>query len=352
MATTSATKTVGIDLGDRKSSLCIIDAEGTVFERLTLRTTQKRLCAYFENIEPVRIVLEAGTHSTWVSEVLGELEHEVIVANPRRVHLIARNNHKSDRVDAELLARLGRLDPQLLAPITHRRKGTRAFLSVIRGRKTLIEVRSKLINHVRGSVKSFGARLPSCTSERFAKQARVFLPKGLTLAVEPILKVLDETNAEIKKFDACINSTLREALPEMDLLEQVNGVGPITAATFILTLEDASRFRSSRSVGSYLGLTPRRSQSGDQDPQLRITKAGDVYLRKLLVNCAQYILGPFGQASDLRTWGLALAVRGGSRPKRRAVVAVARRLAVLLHRLWRTGEAYVPVGYQRAPAPG
>ena len=127
------------------------------------------------------------------------------------------------------------------------------------------------------------------------------------------------------------------------LLRQVPGVGALTALTYVLTLEDPARFADPRAVGSYLGLRPRQADSGDLSPQLHVTKAGDEMLRRLLVGAAHYILGPFGPDTDLRRWGLGLAARGGKRGKRLAVVAVARKLSVLLLRLWATGEAYEPL---------
>jgi len=134
-----------------------------------------------------------------------------------------------------------------------------------------------------------------------------------------------------------------EKYPETELLRAIKGVGPITALAFVLILEDPERFSKSRQVGSFIGLTPSRDQSGEIDKQLRITKAGNPLLRRLLVGAAQYILGPFGEACDLRRFGLKLSARGGKNAKRRAVVAVARKLTVLLYRLWRHGEIYGPL---------
>ncbi len=117
----------------------------------------------------------------------------------------------------------------------------------------------------------------------------------------------------------------------------------MTALSFVLVLEDSGRIENSRSVGPFLGLTPKRDQSGQTDKQLRITKAGNAYLRRLLVQCAQYILGEFGPDCDLRRFGLKLAERGGKNAKRRAVVAVARKLAVVMHHLWKVGGDYDPL---------
>jgi len=159
-----------------------------------------------------------------------------------------------------------------------------------------------------------------------------------------VLETIGEITARIKQYDDSIANVLcAKKHPETDLLRQVGGVGPLTAFAFILILEDPRRFKRSRSVGAFLGMTAKQSDSGEQEPQLRITKAGDCYLRRLLVGSAQYILGPFGPDTDLRRFGMALAKRGGKNAKKRAVVAVARKLSVLLHRLWLTAEVYEPL---------
>jgi transposase len=163
---------------------------------------------------------------------------------------------------------------------------------------------------------------------------------GLFAGLEPLLETVDHLTRTIRRMDREIERLGQERYPETQLLRQVTGVGPITALYYVLTLEDPNRFAKSRSVGAYLGLCPKQRDSGTQQPQLRITKAGDVLLRRLLVNAAQYILGPFGPDTDLRRAGLRMAERGGKAAKKRAVVAVARRRAVLLHRLWVTGEEY------------
>jgi transposase len=147
----------------------------------------------------------------------------------------------------------------------------------------------------------------------------------------------------VRQYDRKLEAVSKEHYPETELLRQVEGVGPLTALTFVLTLEDPYRFEKSRSVGAYLGLVPARDQSGDRDPQKRISKEGDQRLRKLLVSGAHYILGPFGSDSDLRRHGEKIASRGGKNAKNQAVVAVARKLSVLLHSLWISAEVYEPL---------
>ncbi len=337
--------TTGLDLGDKASRFCVINEAGEVVERDRCATSRRGMRKAFESRPPQVVVIEVGTHSPWVSSLLKELGHEVIVANPRRVRLIAASMRKNDDIDAELLARLGRADRKLLAPIEHRGPAAQADLAVLRSRDGLVQTRTKLINQVRGLVKSSGERLPSCATEAFPSIAAPLVPEALAGALKPTLETIASVNAGIKKLTRVIEKELPERYPEMELLMQVDGVGPITAAAFILTLDDPKRFEKSRKVGAYLGLTTRQHQSGESDPELRISKAGSPLLRRLLVNCAHHILGRFGAESDLRTWGLGLAARGKKNAKKRAVVAVARKLSVLLHRLWVTGEVYQAIGY-------
>ncbi len=337
------TLTVGLDLGDRYSQICVLAEDGELLEEARVRTTPAALSRRFGSQESARVVLEAGTHSPWVSRLLAELGHEVIVANPRRLRLIYENHSKSDRVDAAYLARVGRLDPGLLAPLRHRSAITQADLVLLRSREALIRNRTALINHARGAVKAAGGRLPQCSAPCFASKARAHIPPELEPALVAVLETIAHLSAQIRTLEVRIQDMAKEHYPETRLLRQVPGVGPITAVTYLLTLEDPARFPRSRAVGSYLGLRPRQKDSGSSKPQLRITKAGDEAVRRLLVGAAQYILGRFGPDSDLRRWGLKLAASGGKAGKNRAVVAVARKLSVLLLRLWVTGEAYEPL---------
>ena len=335
--------TVGLDLGDRYIQVCILDEAGEIIEESRLPNRPAALKRRFSLGQPLRVVLEAGTHSPWVSRLLEELGHEVLVANPRKLRLIYQNESKSDRVDAEYLARVGRLDPSLLAPLRHRSAETQEDLALLRSRNCLVRARTRLISHVRGQVKSCGDRLPRCGADAFAKKTERLVPEKLGPALLPVLAAIAQLTEEIKVLDDLIEKTARERYPDTALLTQVPGVGTLTAQCFLLTIEDPARFPKARAVASYVGLRPRQAESGSISPQLRITKAGDDHLRWLLVTAAHYILGPFGPDSDLRRWGLALAARGGKNGKKRAVVAVARKLAVLLLRLWQTGEVYEPL---------
>jgi len=335
--------TIGLDLGDRYSQLCAIDPAGRPQETCRIRTTPADLTKCFATRPAARVIVEAGTHSPWVSRQLASWGHEVIVANPRKLRLIYANPAKSDRADAEYLARVGRLDPQLLAGIRHRSAAAQAALGVLRTRDILVRTRTQLINHVRGVVKAVGGRITGCSAEAFPRRAAAQLPDDVRQALTPVLEQVHQLTHQIRAYDQQVEQLGQLHYPETRQLRQVTGVGPITALAFVLILEDPARFRSSRQVGAYLGLQPRRRQSGAADPQLRISKTGDAFLRRLLVQAAQYILGPHGPPCDLRRHGEQIAARGGGNAKKRAVVAVARKLAVLLHHLWRSGDRYLPV---------
>lgn len=336
--------TAGLDLGDKHSHLCLIDTEsGEVVEEGRLRTTPEAFERRFGSERPMRIAVEVGTHSPWVSRLLEECGHEVLVANPRKTRLIYGSGRKTDKLDAEKLARLARADPELLHPVKHRGEDSQAHLALIHSREVLVRARTQLINHVRGTVKSFGARLPGCSARSFHKKVRDQLPSELAEGLEPLMETIASLTGRIGDYDRRIEELATERYPQTKLLRQVQGVGILTALTFVLTLEDPRRFGKSRTVGAYLGLVPGTDQSGESDPQKRISGEGDKMLRSMLVRGAQYILGPFAQDSDLRRHGQKIAQRGGKNAKKRAVVAVARKLSVLLHHLWISAEVYEPL---------
>jgi transposase len=337
------TETIGCDLGDKQCELCLLLPSGEVRRPAAVKTTRKALSEFFTRPR-AHVVLEVGTHSRWVSELLEALGHEVTVANPRRLKLISQGHSKRDVSDAELLARLGRADVELLSPVIHRGSEAQADLAVAKARDVLVRTRASLVNHARGLVKSFGERLPSCTAESFQRKAKAAVPAALKPALEPIFCVLERLDEQITAHDNTLAQVAKK-YPEVEVISQPKGVGVLTALVFLLTLEDKTRFKKSRTVGAFVGFNPRKDQSGDTDKQLGITKAGDAFVRRLAVMSANYILGPFGEDSDLRRWGLELAKRGGKNAKRRAKVAVARKLVVLMHRLWVTGEVYQPLGY-------
>lgn len=345
--------TVGLDVGDKYCHIAVVDRSGNLVGRARVATEESALREQFgrssggRSSKRLRVVLEAGPHSHWISRLLEEEDHEVIVANPRRLRMIYDSDSKCDEADAEALARLGRIDPSLLKPIKHRSLKSQSNLTVIRSREALVKSRTQLVNHVRGVAKSFGVKLTKCSTRSFHHQVPEQLPEILKQSLTPILETIEELSRKIYRFDRLVEQKAATEYPVTTRLRQVRGVGALTALAYVLVLEDPSRFRNSRMAGSYIGLRPRRDQSGGKDPELRITKTGDRMLRCLLVGSAQYILGPFGEDSDLRRWGLKLAARGGKNAKKKAVVAVARKLAVLLHHLWVSGDTYEPLRNQQ-----
>lgn len=335
--------TIGLDLGDRSSCYCVLDESGRIVVEHKVPTTAKGLQATFAAMPASRVALETGTHSPWVSRLLSRVGHDTIVAHARNVRLIGESRRKDDRLDAQTLARLARIDPQLLSPVKHRSVQAQADLTVIRARAGLVRARTALINSVRGLAKSYGQRLRSCNARNVDVDKASGLSPELQGALEPLLAAIEVLSEQIRVYNQRIEDLAATRYPEVTLLKQVKGVGTLIALTYVLTLEDRARFGKSRDVGCYLGLQPGRRNSGQCEPQMHISKEGDPYLRTLLVQGAQHILGPFGDDCDLRRWGLKLAERGGKSGKKRAIIAVARKLAILLHRLWVSGEVYEPL---------
>ena len=342
---------MGLDVGDKYCHYAVVDRSGTLLEKSRIRTDEKSLSQLFNHfskrVKRLRVILEVGPHSPWISRFIEGMGHETIVANPRQLKLISQNDSKDDGTDAEYLARLGRVDVSLLRPIRHRSVKSQTDLALLRSRDVLVSSRTKMINHIRGVTKSFGVQLDKCSAESFHRQAPDQLTERLRELLMPILEMVENLSRQIRRYDRDVESKAKHEYPETERLRQIRGVGPITALTYVLVIGDPARFSNSRQPGAYLGLKPKRDQSGSRDPELRITKAGDRMMRRLLVGSAQYILGPFGEDSDLRRWGLKLAARGGKNAKKKAVVAMARKLSSLLYSLWVTAADYEPLRNSR-----
>ena len=331
---------IGMDVSNKKSMLALL--EGDEMRFTTISNSRDALRLQFSGLPASRVAIEAGTHSPWLCRELKAMGHEVLVANPRKLAMITQNHQKSDQRDAELLARLAKADPRLLCPIQHRSEQAQKTRALIKVRDQLVQARTGLINCARGIVKPFGFVLPGCDSSGFVARVSKEMDVSMASMLTPILKALEPLNAQIAELDRVVKSRA-ESNRDARCLMQVYGVGAITALSFVATIDDPERFRKSRDVAAYLGLTPSRNQSGEQDPQMHISKHGDETLRRLLVTCAHCILRKGAPDSALKRFGLRLASRGGKAAKKKAVVAVARKLAVLLHRLWVTGEVYEPL---------
>ena len=259
---------MGVDLGDQGSHYCILGLEGETLAERQLRTRQEDLASFSQGLNGARVVIEVGTDSAWVQEVIRRCGHEVLVANPRLMDGSKRRKRKNDRIDANKLARLGRVDPESLYPIQHRSREVRQDLVMLRARDASVAVRTEIINTTRGLVKSMGTRLPKCSSRSFAHKGEETVPVEVREALLPLVRLAATLSADIKEYDKKMEELGREKYGHTALLRQVKGVGPITALAYALTLENPQRFVKSRDVGPYLGLVPKQENSGESQPQL------------------------------------------------------------------------------------
>jgi transposase len=340
-------KVIGIDLGDQKHIISVLERRSKeVLEERSITNHPDSLRRLSKKHRGALIALEVGTHSPWISRFLKNLGHEVLVANPRKVRAISENDRKCDLYDARMLAKLAAFDPAMLYPIEHQSEQVQRDFLQIKLRDSLVRRRVDLIASVRGVFKSLGLRLKLSNTNYFGPHTRKALqesdPTSLAL-IEPILDCIETMSKQIKTLDREIEQLAQERYPQTMRLREIRGVGPITALTFVLVIGDVERFAKARDVGPYLGLVPQRNQSGDHDPEMRISRKGNAYLRSLLISCAQYLLGPFGTECDLRNHGLKLVERGGRRAKKKAVVATARKLAVVMLSLLKSDGKYEPI---------
>jgi transposase len=332
--------TIGMDVGDKYCHLCVLDEEGEIIEEGRIRTNLEAVERKLAQMEPSLVAIEVGGHSRWLSETIQELGHNCLVANAAEARRLA-GDRKNDKLDAETLARFARSDPKMLRPMTHRGEAAAADLAVVMTRDALVRARTMLINRARGLAKAHGVRLPACDARYFPHKVAQSVPEGLEPAIRPLLETISHLSDQVHTLDKQVETMVEQRYPEARALQQIAGIGRLISLTFVLTLETPHRFKHSRDVGSYLGLVPRQHQSGGQDPELGITRAGNTYLRRLLVQGAHYVVGVHGPDSHLRRW--ALRRGGGKNAQKRTIVAVARKLAVLLHTLWVTGEVYEPL---------
>jgi transposase len=326
----------GMDLHGRTCTAKVISEEGELVEETTIPSTEKAVRRWASGHEPMRVCIEASGISPWVSRVLGECGHEVVVANPRRVRLIAESSLKTDHVDAMILAQLGRMNPAFLCPVTHRSEETQMERAELRVRDALVQARASFIHTVRGLLRSFGVRLPRCNAECFAKRcAAVAMKERLQALVTPLIEAIAQLDERIAAMDQRVLE-LGEVHPVAERFQDIPGVGPLVALAYITTIEEPHRFRRSRDVGPYLGMRPRLRASGGQEHRGRITKEGDHQMRRLLVQAAHGMLRSRRECA-LKRWAEGLIPRIG---KRKAVVALARKLAILMHHLWVSGESF------------
>ncbi len=325
--------TIGIDLGDRHSRVCVLDHETGEIEEFSISMCPNAFRERMARVRRARVVIECGTQSLWVGHTLMDLGFDLIVANPRNLALIAKSHLKTDRVDARMLAELGGSSLRLLQPVTLRSMATQRDLALMRVRDALVKDRTEQVNRLRMILKPFGIRIKTGTGRGMIEDVRCKSPDELVEVTAPLIRTIEHLNQEIRGLDRKIATLIEERYPQARLLMTVDGIGPITALSTVLTIDDPKRFKGSRSAGAYAGLAPGKFESGRIRRDMGITKTGSLLWRCHLINSAQYILSSRGKDCDLRRIGLEIASRGGPKGKRRAVVAVARRLAVMMHRM-------------------
>ena len=333
---------IGMDMGDKNNKAVILDPEGKELERIEVACTPEAITKFLARYPGALLAIETGTHCRWVSRIGIEHGHRVLVGNARKLRVIWDTSRKNDWRDAEMLARIARLDKSLLHPVKLRDDQDQKLFRLVKARDILVKSRTSIVNQIRGFCKSEGVRLKKCSSESFGNLADS-VPVVLVPVVRPLFSALNEISIRVKRYDKLIQRTLQQQRSEdTELLDSIAGVGPVTTAGFLAVVGDPEVFGDARDIGPFLGLTPRQDQSGDTDKQLRISKEGNQMVRRLLVTSANYIMGPFGKDSDLRRHGMRIAERGGKNAKKRAKVAVARKLAVVMLALLKSRTPYKP----------
>jgi len=334
----------GMDLHQWHTDVCVLGDDGVVQERARFLTNRERLERFFRGRKPMRVVMEAGGSSPWVARLVESCGHEVLVCNPRNVRVIAESTLKTDERDAETLARLARLDEGVLGSVRPRSEEAQQLRNELKVRGALVETRTKLINTTRGILRAMGYVVHGGSSRKFTGRVRQMeLPDELARTVMPLLSQIDSVSEEIGRCEEKLQERVKE-MPEVRLLEEIPGVGPIVALYFVASVDDPDRYLSPRNVASFFGLRPVMRSSGKRSYYGRITRHGDPEMRRLLIQAAHALMRS-NTRCRLQDWARDLEARKG---KAKAMVALARKLAVLMVRLWRAGEVFEPYPNQKA----
>jgi len=342
--------TIGMDMGDKNHKAVALGGDGRESRREEVANTREAMAAFLGGFPGATLAIETGTHCRWVCALASGMGLKVLVANARKVALITRNSRKSDWNDAAMLADIAYAKPSLLRPVSLRGAADQRLMRLAKGRDALVRCRTAIVNQVRGFCKAEGVRLRACSPEAFPS-LRGDIPEEAADVSAHLLATIKFLNGKIKRYDRILEKALGRLRGEdADIVTQIPGVGTVTAAVFLAAIGDAGSFGGdARAAGPFLGLVPKSGQSGDKDPQLRISKEGNSLARRTLVNSASHIMGPFGKDSDLRRHGMRIAARGGKNAKKRARVAVARRLAVTMLAMLRDRSDYRPIAEGSPP---
>jgi transposase len=295
--------------------------------------------------------METGLCCRWISTLARAQGCRVLVGNARKLAAIWQSKQKNDRNDALLIARLARADPELFHPVELRDDEHHAMVQIIRLREQAVGTRTALVNSIRGTCKARGVFLPVCDASCFHKVAEKELEGNLARLVSPLLDTLVVLRETIREYDRMLEVYAREHFgKETDLLRTIPGCGLITACAFVAHVGNPSRFKKARSAGPNFGLTPAQEQSGESDAPKRISKAGSSQVRHLLMTAANYILREGSADTTLKRHGLRICARGGKVARRKAKVAVARKLAVTMLAMLKAGRPYEDRRPEKGPS--
>lgn len=335
---------IGIDLGDKKHAVVGLDDKANIVLKRWVPNKKEDLEALFRRNRGAVFGMETGTHCRWISMLCRECGCEVYVGNAHRLRSIFGNTHKNDMRDAEEIARLLNGDKRHFHPVQLRDAEHQNLVQLVKMREMVMSQRTKSAGAIRGMAKANGVRLPASDADSLhRKLADVIdtLPDNLQLLLRPQIGLLEKLCETIREYDRLIRDYRNEHFrKECDLLETIPGVGPVNAAAFVAFTGDVRRFRHARDVGPYYGLTAGRDQSSSKDEPKRITKEGNEFVRHLLVNAANLIMQGRCRNTELLQFGLRVWGNRGKVAKRKAKVALARKLAVTMAAMLRSGTPY------------
>jgi len=333
--------TIGMDLGNKKHTVCALDQEGKVLWRREVANTPEALKPFFEENAGATVAMETGLCCRWISALAKSCGCDALVGNARKLAAIWQSKQKNDENDALLIAKLARADRELFHPVELRDDERHEMVQIIELREVAVSQRTQAVNSVRGLCKAHGVFIPKCDAACFHRVAKDAIPKGMAWKFKPMLRHLKGLATTIKRYDAMLEKYAQAHFKEeVELLRTIPSVGPITSCAFVAHVADPKRFGSARDAGAYFGLTPGQDQSGDKDAPKRITKAGSTLMRHLLVTAANYILRASSPDTALKRHGERICARGGKVARRKAKTAVARKLAVVMLAMLKSGKAY------------
>lgn len=333
--------TIGMDLGNKKHVICALGKNGKVIWRKEVANTPEALKPFFEENKGATVAMETGLCCRWISSLAKACGCDVLVGNARKLAAIWQSKKKNDENDALMIAKLARADRELFHPVHLRDDERHEMVQIIELREVTVSQRTQAINSVRGLCKAQGVFIPKCDAGCFHKVAQDAIPKDAIWKFKPMLKQIKETSDTVKRYDVMLEKYARTYFEtEVGLLRSIPGVGAVTSCAFVAHIADPKRFGKARDAGAYFGLTPAQDQSGDKDAPKRITKTGSTLVRHLLVTAANYILRASSPDTALKRHGERICLRGGKIARRKAKTAVARKLAVIMLAILKSGKAY------------